>query len=168
MSFFKMPKDKSKLFLWLWVVLLALASDQAGKYLARHNLLPEQVQTVIPGVLNWRLMYNTGAAFSSLAGHTGLLTVVSSLVSGALIFYSLSVIQKASRLKVLALAFLLAGATGNLVDRVLFGKVTDFIDLLLLPGDFPIFNLADIWINLAVVLFIADWAMDLKAQKQLS
>jgi signal peptidase II len=146
-----------RIMLWLSSSITALIADQASKYIVRQTLLPDQVVSVLPGILHWHLLFNTGAAFSSLSGHTFLLTAVSAAVSVGLVFYTLQIIGKANKLKIAALAFLLAGATGNLIDRFAFSKVTDFIDLAILPGDFAIFNLADLWINVAVFLFAIDW-----------
>ena len=112
---------------------------------------------IIPNILNFKLLYNTGAAFSSFNNQTVVLTIISFLFSVFIIKYTLQKLNTSNYTQIFCFSFLLAGALGNLIDRILFSKVIDFIDLLILPGNFPIFNMADVWINLAVFLFVLDW-----------
>ncbi|MDJ0625707.1 MAG: signal peptidase II [Candidatus Caenarcaniphilales bacterium] len=148
--------------IWKSSILFLLIIDQLTKYSARINLIFNHPVEVIPNVLNWRLLYNTGAAFSVFSNQTFLLAIISGLVALGLIIYSLKNLSESSKLKTLFLAFIISGAIGNLIDRVLFSQVTDFIDLLILPGNFAVFNFADVYINIAVALFIVDWFLDKK------
>ena len=89
---------------------------------------------------------NTGAAFSILTGRTALLALVSIALLGALwLFLRRMCLTSAGKL---ALATLFGGGIGNLIDRVLFGRVTDYISLSFIR--FPVFNLADIFITVSV------------------
>ena len=89
---------------------------------------------------------NTGAAFSLMTGRTALLALASIALLGALWLF-LRRMRLATSGK-LALAMLFGGGIGNLIDRVLFGKVTDYISLSFI--EFPVFNLADIFITVSV------------------
>lgn len=130
-------------------VLLLLAFDQAAKYAARAYLRPIRSRTLIPGVLGLRYSENTGAAFSSFSGSTGLLTGLTALLVAGILIWLLTHRQEPRRIRV-PLLMIFAGGAGNLIDRLCFSYVTDFIELLFVR--FAIFNLADILITVGAVL----------------
>ena len=129
-------------------------ADQLSKAWALNHLSGAGVQPLLPGLLELQLVFNTGAAFSMLTGNTMLLGLVSAAVAIALVVW----IQTAGplrRLQWLGLGLLLGGAIGNGLDRWRLGQVVDF--LALVPIRFPVFNLADVAINLAVAALVLDW-----------
>ena len=129
-------------------------ADQLSKAWALNQLSGAGVQPLLPGLLELQLVFNTGAAFSMLTGNTMLLGLVSAAVAVALVVW----IQTAGplrRLQWLALGLLLGGAIGNGLDRWRLGQVVDF--LALVPIRCPVFNLADVAINLAVAALVLDW-----------
>ena len=127
--------------------------DQLSKSWARQQLDFGMAKTFIPGLLQLRLVNNTGAAFSLFSDSTALLGVLSlGVAMGLLIWLWRS--QPMHIWQGLALAFLLGGTIGNGLDRWRLGHVTDFLELL--PINFPIFNAADIAINVAVICFGID------------
>lgn len=133
------------------VVVLA---DQLSKAWALNHLSGAGAQPLLPGLLELQLVFNTGAAFSMLTDNTMLLGLVSAAVAIALVVW----IQTAGplrRLQWLGLGLLLGGAIGNGLDRWRLGQVVDF--LALVPIRFPVFNLADVAINLAVAALVLDW-----------
>ena len=91
---------------------------------------------------------NTGAAFSILSGKTILLTAMSLVLLGAICVYVLGK-MRLTPIACVAFACILGGGMGNLIDRILFGGVTDYIRLLWI--DFPVFNLADVAITCGVM-----------------
>lgn len=105
----------------------------------------------IPGVLEIVPSRNTGAAFSLLSGHAAALAVFSAVLIVLLCAYVRRALHLTQAAK-MALYVLIGGGAGNLLDRALFGGVTDYIRLLLF--DFPIFNLADIAITASVAVLI--------------
>jgi len=127
--------------------------DQASKQLAMSELVPGVAEPVFPW-LNWTLLFNRGAAFSMLADAGGwqrhLLSGVSILVASVLtvVLWRLPAQQ---RLQGGSLLLVLAGALGNLVDRLRFGEVTDFIQVHYAGWYFPAFNVADSAITLGVI-----------------
>jgi len=128
-------------------------ADQLSKAWALNQLSGAGAQPLLPGLLELQLVFNTGAAFSMLTGNTMLLGLVSAAVAVALVVW----IQTAGplrRLQWLALGLLLGGAIGNGLDRWRLGQVVDF--LALVPVNFPVFNIADVAINLAVLGFLVD------------
>lgn len=127
--------------------LVVLAVDQITKAVVVDSLAPgEEVQVI--GSLSLRLAYNDGIAFG-LAGGAGAVVIVFSLVALALLALFIRT-APSGWLTDIAGGLILGGAAGNLVDRVLEGRVTDFIAL---PW-WPTFNLADVGITLGVVLLI--------------
>ncbi len=112
-----------------------------------------EVQPALLGLLQWRRVENTGAAFSVFHGGVWWLGVVSLLVSLGLVFWLL---RRPPRhpLNAVAYGLMLTGALGNGLDRWFRGAVVDWIELVPIP--FPVFNLADVAINGAVALLLLD------------
>ncbi len=159
---------------WLWLSGLVIVLDQASKLAALAWLAPHQPHPVLPG-LNFTLMFNEGAAFSFLSGAGGwqrwLFTALALLVA-ALIIGWLRDLKPQQKINAAALALILGGALGNVIDRLRLGHVVDFIDAwypaggrclpLFTPvraGDhlgchWPAFNLADSAITLGAALLI--------------
>jgi signal peptidase II len=130
--------------------------DQGTKWVAKAWLLPDHPFPLIPHVFQLTLAYNTGAAFSLLSQKPQLLTGFTTLLFLILIIYSLSR-PRYVKLEIPALALLLGGAFGNLLDRILFGHVTDFFDFVIIR--YPVFNVADAFIFCGALLLIrAHWA----------
>ena len=144
----------------LWLSLLVFVVDQASKLYAEDVLTLYQQVVVIPGYFSWTLAYNTGAAFSFLAGASGwqrwLFALIAIVVSAVLVVW-LKRLKPGETWLAAALALVLGGALGNLVDRVLLGHVVDFI---LVHWQhrwyFPAFNVADTAITLGAILLALD------------
>ena len=138
------------------ILLIAAATvgiDQISKTLMTELLIDGRTMTAIPGLLELQLVYNTGAAFSLFRGSVAALALLSLAVSIGLLIWLAR--QRALPLwQGLALAFLLGGTIGNGIDRWRLGHVIDF--LALVPVRFPVFNPADVAINLAVICFLLD------------
>ena len=132
---------------------LMVVLDQLSKHWARDALTPGETMPFVPGLLQLTLVRNTGAAFSLFRDSSLLLGVLSLVVA---VGVSIWIWREARRglWMGLALGFLLGGTIGNGIDRWRLGHVTDFLELV--PIQFPIFNWADIAINLAVLCFAID------------
>ena len=130
-----------------------VALDQLSKLWAVQALPPGQALPFLPGVMELWLTWNTGAAFSLFTGQTRALGVVS-LAVGLGVAVWIARQSSLSLTRSLALGFLLGGAVGNGIDRWRLGAVVDFLSLV--PVQFPVFNLADVAINLAVLCFLID------------
>ncbi len=126
---------------------------QISKFLILITLGFENPKNIIPNLLNFTLVKNKGAAFSLFSNSTTFLTIISILVSIVLITIILKFPPK-SYWNSIGLIYLLGGTVGNGLDRLLKGYVLDFLEIV--PIDFPIFNIADISINIAIVCFIID------------
>ena len=146
--------ERKRLQAWqvFGLALAVVALDQASKAWAVRALAAGG-RPLLPGLLDLQLTTNTGAAFSLLAGATPAL----GLVSLAVVLAGAVWVQRQRNLplaRALGAALLLGGAAGNGLDRWRSGAVVDF--LALVPIDFPVFNLADVAINLAVLCLAID------------
>lgn len=142
-------KTNSALFLVAFVVLLA---DQASKIAVLHFLPVYSSIPIWKNVFHFTHMRNSGAAFSLFSEHTFLLTIISIVAALIISLYGLFEKEKLPLSALLGLGFLLGGTLGNLIDRVLWGSVTDFLDFQIIS--FPVFNLADVFIDLGMVFLI--------------
>ncbi|MBL7151520.1 MAG: signal peptidase II [Candidatus Omnitrophica bacterium] len=135
------------------IVLIILSLDQLTKHVLNINFAPGESLPVIKNIFYLTLVHNRGGAFGILKNQTHLF-ILTSVFAIVLICYSLKEHgrQKIS-VYVLSLAFILAGAIGNLIDRVFFGYVIDFLDFRI----WPVFNLADSAITIGAVML--GWAI---------
>ena len=149
--------DRRSALPWLLLSLVVIALDQLTKYIVLHALEPYVPQPVIPGLLNWTLAFNTGAAFSFLHDQAGwqrwLFSLLAVAVSAMLVRW-LSKLPRADWRNALPVALVIGGALGNLVDRVRAGQVTDFIEVYFRTWSFPAFNVADSAITVGAVLLL--------------
>jgi len=132
---------------------IILLFDQITKSIATKVLNTGLSVILVPNLISLRLVKNTGAAFSLFSNSTKLLGILSLLVA----LFILMLIRTKSGLTKwngISLAFLLGGTLGNGIDRWTQGYVIDFIEFL--PIQFPIFNIADIAINIAIVCFLIE------------
>ena len=142
------------------VIFLAILSCTTGfdfgtKEWARGTLIERQPRSVIDGVWDWEIAYNTGAAFSSFSGSQVLLSMIA---CAALVM--LGVMAARTRpeqhLRRIALAVIAGGALGNLIDRIRDGAVTDFVRWRAGEYAWPIFNAADAALVIGVALLVVD------------
>src|SRR5512134_1508541 len=142
---------------WLLLSAVIVAGDQLTKYIAVQFLAAGKVVTVTP-FFNLVLVYNSGAAFSILSDAAGWqrgLFVAIALIASAWIVYLLRKYPHQYWFA-LALALVLAGAVGNVIDRILIGAVIDFLDFHALGYHWPAFNVADSAITCGAALLIWD------------
>jgi signal peptidase II len=149
--------------LWLGLSALVVVLDQATKQAVLHAIAIGQTVEVLPPVFSLVLTYNPGAAFSFLAWASGwqrYFFMAIALAASILIVYMMKKHER-DRLLCFALALVLGGAVGNLIDRVIYGAVVDFL-LFRWPGGprlfdpWPAFNLADSCITVGAALLIWD------------
>lgn len=136
--------------------LICLLLDLGSKYWAHVHLQPGQSQVFIPGLINLTLTGNTGFAFSIGQGHTLIAQVIAVAIFLALLFvyiqrYYLNHRQTAG-LEQFGMSIVIGAALGNLLERLCYGKVTDFFQFTFI--NFPVFNLADVFIDTGIVLVL--------------
>ena len=112
---------------------------------------------LIKGFLNLTYVRNTGAAFSIFDDSTFFVLVISALIIVGIILYVYNN-RPSKNIEKISYAFILGGAIGNFLDRVINGYVIDFIDIKIFSYNYPIFNLADSFIVIGVIiLMIYTW-----------
>ncbi len=163
---------------WLWLSALAIVLDQITKKVAATQLLLHQPLAIMPS-FNLTLLYNKGAAFSFLSDAGGwqrwFFITLSTLISAGLFIWLKKISantgtdihqpDKHNALLQAAISLVLGGAIGNLIDRILYGQVTDFIQVYYSNHYFPAFNLADSAITLGAGLLILDMLLEGKHDK---
>ncbi len=139
------PK-KSKIFS---IILLIFSADQLTKYLASEYLAPYEILKILP-FLNLVYVENTGTAFGMFKFLNSGFFIVIALIA---IFILISFLFKDPK-NWLVYSLLIAGALGNITDRLIYGFVIDFIDLHIAGFHWPAFNIADTAITLGIILFL--------------
>jgi len=135
------------------IAVVVIVVDQLIKYLVLSRLYFAENISIISHYLSLTKVYNTGAAFSLFENSTTLLTIFSLIVSIVIIVY---IIRRNTVIELpflLAWGLILGGTVGNFIDRLMYGYVIDFIKLDFIQ--FPIFNIADLSINLGAFIVIA-------------
>lgn len=137
--------------IYFGLIIAIIVTDQFTKYLAETQLAQVRSMPLWENVFHLTYSKNTGAAFSILRNKQSILIIVTLLVMVFLAFYLFKSIQSHEPWALnLALAMILGGGIGNLVDRVRLNYVIDFFDFTLI--NYPIFNVADCFIVLGTVL----------------
>jgi signal peptidase II len=143
---------------WFSLAFAVIILDQGSKWFADDLLGARDVVALLPFIA-LRKAYNPGAAFSFLSDASGwqrwFFIGLALLVIGVLVAWLRRLPRGESRLA-FALALILGGAAGNVIDRVLYGHVIDFIDLYYRDWHFPTFNIADSAITLGAGLLLLD------------
>jgi signal peptidase II len=145
---------------WLPVGLLVIGVDQLVKWAVVSHLTPYQPFPVLPPVLDFTLMYNSGAAFSFLSDASGwqrwLFIALAIGVSSGILLWLSRLRARSQGLLACSLALILGGALGNVIDRVRIAHVVDFIHAHWNGHPFPAFNVADSAITIGAALLLLD------------
>lgn len=138
------------------IILIGIPLDQITKYIARITLAGKPPKIIIPNLLQFQLIYNDGASFGILKGNQLFFAIVTIF---ALILFGYLFTQsnfKKKKIFSISIALFIAGTFGNALDRIFIAEgVVDMIHIPLIPI-FATFNLADAYMNIAIVLFIFD------------
>ena len=146
-------KKSVRLICYIIATVLLVELDQICKYVAELNLSGNSGFDIIPGVFKFFYLQNQGAAWGVLSGKINLF-IIMTLVIVAIIVYVVIKMPENKKYNPLffTLIFLTSGAIGNFIDRVELGYVRDFIYFQLI--NFPVFNVADIYVTLSVIVLI--------------
>ena len=150
---------------WLWITVVFLVIDQISKQWVAQTFDYRESLAVMP-FFNLTYVHNPGAAFSFLAEQPGwqrwFFTAIASIAS-IVFFIWMAKTPKTNKILGIGFSLLLSGALGNLIDRVLFGYVIDFLDFYVGNAHWPAFNVADSAIFVGAALMIFD---SFKAEKK--
>ncbi len=153
----------------LWLAPLVLLIDQATKLYVDRTFFRHESVTVLENFFHFTYVRNQGAAFGILADSSFRLPffIAISLLAVLGILWYYSRLQTQQSLLRYALALVLSGALGNLIDRIRLGEVIDFIDVHWYQHHWPAFNVADSAICVGVALLLIDLWREEKARKRL-
>jgi signal peptidase II len=145
---------------YLWIAGAIVAVDQATKALVDRYMELHESHTIIEGLARLTYVRNRGAAFGILSDadlpyQSILFSLISLIALGAIAVYAWK-LPVTSRLPQLALAFIMGGAVGNLLDRMRLGYVIDYVDVYWGRHHWPAFNVADSAISVGVALLVID------------
>ena len=154
---------------WLYLTAVVVLLDQLAKEDVLDSLVLHESIRVLP-VLNITLMYNTGAAFSFLADGSGwqrwLFTALAIGIAVAILVWLRQLKARSQWIVACGLSLVLAGAVGNVTDRIRHGHVVDFIHAHWGNAYFPAFNVADSAITVGAILLLIDAFLEGRRKKQ--
>ncbi|MES9875364.1 MAG: signal peptidase II [Candidatus Sedimenticola sp. 6PFRAG7] len=155
---------------WLWLSVIIVGLDQISKQLVESSLMVYETVPLVP-FFNLTLAYNEGAAFSFLSDQGGwqrwFFSALALIVSIIMVFW-MKRLQQSEWPIAISLSLIVGGAIGNLIDRVLFGHVIDFLDIYYQQWHWPAFNIADSAIFIGVIFMLFDAFRGEKEKSQLN
>jgi len=145
-------------FFYIYFIVCLVIADQISKYLISKSLALYQIIKIIPGFFNLTRVHNRGAIFGFLSNTNNslallLLNLGALLAFGIVAYYFIKTPSEMTLVKI-ALALIIAGAMGNIIDRIFRGYVIDFLDFYLKRFHWPFFNLADSCITIGAILLL--------------
>ena len=147
------------------IIFLIIFLDQLTKYIAFIFLFKEKQLLIINEYLNFRPVWNDGISFGMFQGYGDfgrvIFIIIASIISLWIIIYS----KRLNTIGFIGYNMIAGGAIGNVIDRVIHGKVIDFIDVHYKEYHWPTFNIADSFIFIGVVLFIYNELIVLRGKK---
>ncbi|WHY88016.1 signal peptidase II [Neobacillus novalis] len=152
-------------FYYYLIALFVILLDQSTKWLIVNNMHQGESIPIIDNVLYITSHRNQGAAWGILQGQMWLFYVITIVVIAAIMYY----IYKAAKGKWLlgvSLAFMLGGAIGNFIDRVIHKEVVDFIHTYIFGYNFPVFNIADSALVIGVIMLMIQMLLDERESKE--
>jgi signal peptidase II len=140
-----------------WLIVI-VCLDQLTKIIVDRTMALYQSIPIVDGLFNLTYVRNTGAAFGIFAGSAEFFRrpflILVSILASVFIVTLLKRLAEHEKLLIAALAFILGGALGNLIDRIVYGEVIDFLDLYWRSYHWPAFNVADSFITIGVTMTI--------------
>jgi signal peptidase II len=143
---------------YLFITSLVIVFDQVSKWLMVSRLSLYETIIVMP-YFNLTMAHNEGAAFSFLAqagGWQRWFFIWLAVIISVVLLVWLAKLKPTEKLEAISLSLILGGALGNVIDRISYGYVIDFIDLYIGHNHWPVFNIADSAICIGAILLVAD------------
>ena len=133
--------------------ILLLAIDQIIKFIVTSKMMIADTIHVIKNFFRITYLQNTGGAFSILSGNVILIVIITLILFG-IIIYIVKTDKNKNLFKTILYSMLIGGILGNLIDRIRLGYVIDYLDFNFGSYNFPVFNLADIFIVISIILLV--------------
>ena len=140
--------------IYICLFLILLIIDQYSKFIIHNTLYVGDTIPIIDNFFNLTYVQNRGVAFGLFQGKIDIVSILALIAIGLILFYFCKNFKKISFLERIAYTMIFAGAVGNMIDRLFRGFVIDMLDF---RGIWSfIFNFADVWINIGVILIIIE------------
>ena len=143
----------------IFITLIIIIFDVISKIFISNILILNKSITIIPNLFYLTYTHNYGGAWSIFDNSTLFITIVSFLIIIGIIYY-LFKNKVTKKIEIIGYSLLLGGAIGNLIDRIVYGYVIDFLDFYIFKYDFPIFNVADIGIVVGIILLLVSMILE--------
>ena len=153
-------KNKKNIYI---IAIIYLMIDQIVKIIVRTKMELYQEIKIIPKLFSLYYVENDGAAFSILGNQTIFLIIVSIIC--LIILNKFILEEELPKNSLIPLGCLLGGIVGNLIDRIIFKSVTDYLSIFIFKYSFPVFNIADIGITVGTALLILNIVLEEKKNK---
>ena len=147
---------KKNIILGIIFIILGILLDQIVKIIVRVTMEEGKNIPIIKGFFHIAHIENTGAAWGGLSNLTILLIILSIGILGFFIYMFRNINFKEKMVFSISLVMVISGTIGNLIDRLIFQSVTDFLDFYIFGYDYPVFNIADILLVVGFFLFLID------------
>jgi len=134
------------------VIIGIIIFDQVSKIIVSNILTLNKSIEIIKDFFYLTLAHNTGAAWSLFSGLQSLFALLAFVIAGYLIYYLYK--NKTEGFSKIAILFVIGGAVGNAIDRLIYNYVVDFLDFYIFGYDFPIFNIADSFLTIGMFILI--------------
>lgn len=139
--------------LYIVIVVIFVTIDQLGKYTIVKNFVEASKKIIIPDFFEITYVKNYGAGFSIMQNQTILLIAISIFAIIVVSFFLIKA-KKDDKLNKCAYLLIIGGTLGNLIDRIRYSYVVDFLDFYIFNYDFPVFNFADCFLTIGCILLI--------------
>lgn len=136
------------------IILAVIILDQLTKYIVVQNMTMYQSNEIIEGFFSFTRRFNTGAAWSIFEGQMVFFIVITLVGLAFFGYYFKDVDFKNQKMYSIGISLMIGGAIGNFIDRLFLGGVVDFLDFIIFGYDFPVFNVADMALDIGVAMFI--------------
>lgn len=145
----------------IYLSLILLLIDQISKALVAYYFEVGESKVIIDNFFSLTYIKNSGAAWGMFAGGTIFLAIVSILFLGFIIS-SIKKMEDVTTFNVITYSLIISGIIGNMIDRIVRGSVIDFFNFYIFGYDYPVFNIADIFIVVGIILIVIEsfWAGD--------
>ena len=152
------------------ILILVVISDQLSKLWILQNFALYDSTVIIPGLFNLTFLRNTGAAFGMFAGQPALYRQLFFITMAVVALVVIILMQRKlgpqNSWYTISLAFISGGAVGNLIDRIAYGSVIDFLDVYIGSHHWPAFNIADSGITVGVCIFLITQFIEDRQEKR--
>lgn len=147
---------KKNIIMGIIFIILGILLDQIVKIIIRVNLEVGKNIPILKGFFHITHIENTGAAWGGLSNLTVFLIILSIGILGFFIYLYKDIDFKNKKVFSISLVMVISGTIGNLIDRIIFQSVTDFLDFYIFGYDYPVFNIADILLVIGFFIFLVD------------